>query len=141
VFRPHREWRNRLSSHKVCAYAEGAVITQGADMPTFITYASYSHSGIKGLVDKPSDRTEVIKGLVEKAGGKLIALYMTTGAHDVVLISEVPDGSDAVAAGMAAAASGALSQIETVRAWPASEFKGIAEKAAKVAGAYKPPGG
>jgi uncharacterized protein with GYD domain len=110
-------------------------------MPTFITYASYSHSGIKGFVDKPSDRTEVIKALVEKAGGKLIALYMTTGANDVVLISEAPDGSDAVAAGMAAAASGSLSKIETVRAWPASEFKGIAEKAAKVAGAYKPPGG
>jgi hypothetical protein len=49
-------------------------------------------------------------------------------------ITEAPDGSDAVAAGMA------LSKIETVRAWPASEFKGIAEKAAKVAGAYKPPG-
>jgi hypothetical protein len=35
-------------------------------MPTFITYASYSHSGLKGLVDKPSDRTDVIKGLVAK---------------------------------------------------------------------------
>jgi uncharacterized protein with GYD domain len=109
-------------------------------MPTFITYASYSHSGIKGLIDKPSDRAEVIKDLIEKAGGKLIALYMTTGANDVVLISEAPDGSDAVAAGMAAAASGSLSKIETVRAWSSSEFKGIAEKAAKVAGAYKPPG-
>jgi len=41
---------------------------------------------------------------------------------------------------MAAAASGSLSKIETVRAWTSSEFKGIAEKAAKVAGAYTPPG-
>ena len=41
-------------------------------MPLFITYASYSHSGIKGLVDKPSDRSETIKGLVEKAGGKFV---------------------------------------------------------------------
>ena len=30
-------------------------------MPTFITYASYSHSGAKGPVDNPSDRTAVIK--------------------------------------------------------------------------------
>ena len=109
-------------------------------MPTFITYASYSHSGIKGLVDKPADRSVAIKGLIEKAGGKFIALYMTTGSNDVVLIFDVPDGSDAVAVGMAAAASGSLSKIETVRAWPSSEFKGIAEKAAKVSGAYKPPG-
>jgi uncharacterized protein with GYD domain len=70
----------------------------------------------------------------------MIALYFTTGSNDVVLVSEVADGSDAVAVGMAVAASGALSKIETVRAWTSSEFKAIAEKAAKVAGAYTPPG-
>jgi uncharacterized protein with GYD domain len=110
------------------------------NMPRFITYASYSHAGIKGLVDAPSDRSSVIKGLVEKGGGKLIELYMTTGSNDVVLITEVPDGTDAVAMAMAVAASGSLSKVETVRAWTASEFKGIAEKAAKVVGTYKPPG-
>ena len=109
-------------------------------MPLFITYASYSHSGTKGLVDKPSDRSGVIKALVEKAGGKFIAMYFTTGSNDVVLITEAADGSDAVATGMAVAASSSISKIETVRAWTPSEFKGIAEKAAKAAGAYTPPG-
>jgi uncharacterized protein with GYD domain len=109
-------------------------------MPLFITYASYSNSGVKGLIDKPSDRSEAIKALIEKAGGKLVALYNTTGSNDIVLVTEAPDGSDAVAVGMAAAASGAVSKIETVRAWTSSEFKGIAEKAARVASAYKPPG-
>jgi uncharacterized protein with GYD domain len=109
-------------------------------MPLFITYASYSPSGAKGLVDKPSDRSAVIKALIEKAGAKYIAMYFTTGSNDVVLITEAPDGADAVATGMAVAASGSLSRIETVRAWTPSEFKGIAEKAAKVAGAYTPPG-
>jgi hypothetical protein len=41
---------------------------------------------------------------------------------------------------MAAAASGAVSKIETVRAWTPSEFKSIAEKAGKFAGDYTPPG-
>ena len=109
-------------------------------MPLFITYAAYSQAGAKGLIEKPADRSGAIKALIEKAGGKLIALYFTTGSNDVVLISEVADGSDAVAVGMAVAASGSLSKIETVRAWTPSEFKGIAEKAAKVAGAYTPPG-
>ena len=109
-------------------------------MPLFITYASYSHSGTKGLVDKPSDRSGVIKALIEKAGGKFIAMYFTTGSNDVVLVTEVADGSDAVAVGMAVAASGSLSKMETVRAFTPSEFKGIAEKAAKVTGAYTPPG-
>ena len=109
-------------------------------MPLFITYASYSHSGVKGIVDKPVDRTGAIKALVEKAGGKLVAVYMTTGSHDVVIVSEAADGSDALAVGMAASASGAVSSIETVRAWTPSEFKGIAEKAARVVSAYTPPG-
>jgi uncharacterized protein with GYD domain len=84
-------------------------------MPMFITYASYSQSGAKGLIDKPADRSGAIKALIEKAGGKLIALYFTTGSNDVVLISEVADGSDAVAVGMAVSASGSLSKIETRR--------------------------
>ena len=109
-------------------------------MPMFITYASYSPSGAKGLLDKPADRSGAIKALIEKAGGKLIALYFTTGSNDVVLVSEAADGSDAVALGMVVAASGSFSKIETVRAWTSSDFKGIAEKAAKIAGAYTPPG-
>ena len=109
-------------------------------MPTFITYASYSHAGIKGLVSEPADRTAAIKGLIEKAGGKLIAAYMTTGSHDIVIIAEAPEGSDAVAASMAASASGHLANMETVRAWSLPEFKAIAEKAKGVAVGFKPPG-
>jgi uncharacterized protein with GYD domain len=109
-------------------------------MPLFITYASYSHSGVKGLVNKPEDRSGAVKAVIEKAGGKIVALYNTTGSNDVVLVSEFADGSDAVAMGMAVAASGALSKIETVRAWTPGEFKGIADKAARVAVAYNPPG-
>lgn len=109
-------------------------------MPLFITYASYSNAGIKGIMDKPTDRTTAIKSMIEKSGGKLLGAYMTTGPHDVVIISEQGDGADAVAMGMAATASGAVARIETVRAWPLAEFKGIAEKASKVAQSYVPPG-
>ena len=109
-------------------------------MPLFITYASYSNTGIKGIIDKPIDRTEPIRTLVEKAGGKLIAAYMTTGPYDVVIVTEQADGSDAVAVGMAAAASGAVAKIETVRAWTLGEFKGISEKASRFAEVYVPPG-
>lgn len=110
------------------------------NMALFITYASYSHSGVRGLVNKPADRSEAVRALIEKAGGKLVALYNTTGSNDVVLVSELADGTDAVAVGMAVAATGAISRIETVRAWTPSEFKSVAEKAAGIASAYSPPG-
>jgi uncharacterized protein with GYD domain len=117
-----------------------AATLKEANVPTFISYVSYSQAGIKGLVDKPTDRTEVIRKLVEKAGGKFVAGYMTTGTNDVVLVTEMPDGSDAVAVGMAAAASGAVSNIETVRAWSLGDFKGICEKAGRLYKDYTPPG-
>jgi len=110
-------------------------------MPLFITYASYSQSGIAGLLENPQDRTAAIQSLLDGVGGKVVALYNTTGANDVVLVSDVPDGTDAVALAMAVSASGSLSKAETVRAWTGGEFKAIAEKAAGLTGAYTPPGG
>ena len=109
-------------------------------MPLFISYGSYSQSAIKGMLEKPEDRGEALKSMIEQAGGKLVALYMTTGEHDFVLISEAPDGEVAVALGMVAAASGSVSNLHTVRAWASADFKGITEKAASIASAYSPPG-
>lgn len=110
-------------------------------MALFITYASYSQSGVQGLLSKPEDRAVVIQGLLDKVGAKVVALYMTTGSNDIVLVTEADDGADAVALGMAVSASGSLSRAETVRAWTGAEFADIAAKAGSLTGAYTPPGG
>ncbi len=110
-------------------------------MALFITYASYSQAGIKALMSKPEDRTAAINALVQKAGGRVVAMYNTTGANDVVLVSEAPDGTDAVALAMAVSASGVVAKAETVRAWTGAEFVEVVEKAAALTGAYAPPGG
>ena len=109
-------------------------------MPTFITFASYSHSGIKGLIGKPEDRSVVVGKLIEKAGGKMIGFYNTTGANDVVVISEAPDGETGVAIGMAVSSTGTLSKVETVRAWSGAEFVAVTKKAGGLVGAFSPPG-
>lgn len=110
-------------------------------MALFVTYASYSRAGIKALLSKPEDRTPVLAALLEKAGGRLVAMYNTTGANDVVLISEAPDGTDAVALAMAVSSTGVVDKVETVRAWTGDEFTGVIRKAAELTGAYTPPGG
>ena len=109
-------------------------------MPTFISYVSYTQDAVKGMLNKPSDRSVGIKGLVEAIGGKLIAAYMTTGANDAVIISEAPDGSDVAAVELAIIASGAIAKVETVRAWTMPEYKEIMEKGSRVAAVFKPPG-
>lgn len=110
-------------------------------MGLFITYASYSHDGINGLLSKPEDRAGAIQSLLDSVGGKVVALYNTTGSNDIILVSEAPDGSDVVALAMAVMASGAVARAETVRAWTSEDFTAIVEKAAGLTGAYKPPGG
>ncbi|PCJ10479.1 MAG: GYD domain-containing protein [Rhodobacteraceae bacterium] len=109
-------------------------------MALFITYASYSQAGIKGLLAKPEDRTTAIQKLLEGVGGKVVAIYNTTGANDVVLVTEAPDGSDAVAVAMAVSASGAIAKVETVRAWTSHDFESVIAKAAGLTGAYVAPG-
>ena len=109
-------------------------------MPIFITQARLSQEAVKNLVARPEDRFNAVKKLVAAAGGKLLHYYATTGHYDVLLISEAPDGADAVIAGMAAAASGSVSQVVTTRAWSSSEFKAMAEKAKKALASYKAPG-
>ncbi len=107
----------------------------------FVTQASYSQSGIKGLVDKPEDRLAAIGKMVQAAGGKLVGMYMTTGESDVLLITEFENGETAVALGMVAAASGSVSDLKTVRAWTTAEFQSVAERASELAESYTPPGG
>ena len=109
-------------------------------MAIFITQARMSHDAVKNLVAKPEDRFSAVEKLVAAAGGKLLHYYVTTGDYDVLAISEAPDGADVVIAGMAAAASGAISHVVTTRAWSSSEFKTMAERAQKALASYKAPG-
>jgi uncharacterized protein with GYD domain len=88
----------------------------------------------------PEDREPAVRKLIEEAGGKVISYYMTTGDRDFLLISEANGSEAIIAALMAFSAAGMISDVATVRAWTAAEFKSIAERGAKAAKAYRPPG-
>lgn len=110
-------------------------------MPTFIITASYTDDAIKGFMGGATGRRAAVAAIVEKAGGTLKDLYMTTGAKDVMAIVDMPDGADALAVNMVIGAAGGATDFQTVRAWTPEEFEGIAGKAAAIAASYTPPGG
>jgi uncharacterized protein with GYD domain len=110
-------------------------------MPIFITQARLSQENVKNLVAHPEDRFAAVEKLVAAAGGKLLHYYATTGEYDILIISEAPDGADAVIAAMAAAAAGAVSHVVTTRGWSSAEFKTMAERAQKALASYRPTGG
>jgi uncharacterized protein with GYD domain len=43
---------------------------------------------MRGMVSTPEDRTEPVSKLVEAAGGKLLAYYMTFGEYDWLMWSK-----------------------------------------------------
>ncbi len=109
-------------------------------MIRLVTRGRLTQNYAKGLLAAPEDREPAVRKLIEAAGGKFINFYFTTGDSDFLLISEANDAESIIAALMAAAAAGTISDVTTARAWTGAEFKAIADKASKAASAYRVPG-
>ncbi len=65
--------------------------------------------------------------------------YVTTGETDWMAIVEFDDGADMIPAVLVTTASGAVSNVKTVRAYTGAEFKAAQKKAAKIQSSYKAP--
>ena len=108
-------------------------------MPLFILTGCYTQQAAKGMLESPSDREAAASAIMKAAGGRQKAFYITTGDTDWMVIAEFDDGIDILPAGLVTAASGAVSNVKTIRAYTAKEFRSAQEKAAKIASAYKAP--
>lgn len=108
-------------------------------MVRLITRGHLTQDYAKRLIGSPEDREPAVRKLVEASGGKLISFYFTTGDSDFMIITE-GEAESTIAALMAASASGMVGETSTCRAWTGAEFKAVAEKSAKIASNYRPPG-
>jgi uncharacterized protein with GYD domain len=59
-------------------------------MPAYITLANFTNQGARAIKDSP-DRFEAFKTLAEGAGVSIKSVHWTTGAYDIVLVSEGPE--------------------------------------------------
>jgi uncharacterized protein with GYD domain len=109
-------------------------------MPCFILTGRFTLEAVRGLMAKPEDRSAAVGAVVSAAGGKLLHYWVTTGDTDFLLVAEADRAEDFLAGVMAAAASGSVTHIKTMRAWSSAEFAAIAEKAASLAPSYRAPG-
>ncbi len=89
-------------------------------MPTFIVFLNWTDQGAKNLKDGPK-RSDAVKGLIEKNGGKLLSAYVTTGQYDVALTCDMPSGEAMTKVTIAIAAQGSA-RTTTVRAYKIEEF-------------------
>ena len=59
-------------------------------MPAYITLGNFTDQGARAIKDSP-DRFEAFKALAEAAGVTIKSVHWTTGAYDMVLVSEGPE--------------------------------------------------
>jgi len=67
------------------------------------------------MVKNPQDRSGILKGLIEKLGGKLISLYFCFGGYDGVAIYEYPDDVTCTGGALSVMAAGHLKTMETTK--------------------------
>jgi uncharacterized protein with GYD domain len=95
-------------------------------MATFICYGNFTDQGAKTMKEGPK-RAEGTKALVEKMGGRLVGMYVTTGQYDLVIIADMPNGDAMTKLALSLSSQGNV-RTTTVRAFaPAEMGKLIAE--------------
>ena len=90
------------------------------------------------MLQKPQNRAEQIRPMIEKLGGKLEGYWTCFGDYDTVLIVQAPDNIAAAALSLAAAGGGALRSAKTTPLMTMDETVDAMKRAGKAE--YKTPG-
>jgi uncharacterized protein with GYD domain len=89
-------------------------------MPAFITLANFTDQGARTIKESP-DRFEAFKSLAEAAGVTIKSVHWTTGAYDIVLVTEGPEEA-VLSLALQTAALGNI-RTQTLRGFSASEMR------------------
>ena len=109
-------------------------------MPVFITQGRYTQDAVKGMMANPENRAESVAQLFAKAGGKMIAYYMTFGEYDFLIVSEGPSIDGAAAAAIVAAAAGGVTDLKTTVGMNSADMKNAFAKAGGIAAGFRSAG-
>jgi uncharacterized protein with GYD domain len=105
-------------------------------MPKYLWQASYTTAGAQGLKkDGGSVRREVVRKMLEQAGGRLESFYYALGESDLFIVADLPDTTAATAISLAVSAMGGA-QMRTIPLITAEEMDAAAKKSIT----YQPPG-
>jgi uncharacterized protein with GYD domain len=110
-------------------------------MPIYITQGRYTREAIKGMIVKPEDRADAISRAMSRIGGRLISYYVTMGEFDFLSICEAPDETHMMAALLAAASGGGVTDLRTNVALSSTDATGAFAAAADVAPGFRSAGG
>ena len=92
-------------------------------MPGYITLFKFTEKGLADIKNSPQ-RMKQNRELVEKAGGRLIGVWVTMGEYDLVAVAESPDDETAARVALMVGGQGTVT-TQTMRAFSEEEFARI----------------
>lgn len=95
-------------------------------MATYVTLIKWTDQGIKDVKNTISRGQQGQRG-AELVGGRVLGMYWTQGAYDVVLVSEFPDDETAAAYFLRASQEGTF-HTETMRAFTVDDMQRIIQR-------------
>ncbi|MEU1837429.1 GYD domain-containing protein [Micromonospora chersina] len=105
-------------------------------MPAFLLRSVYTAEGIDGLTrDGGTKRAEVVRKLVEDAGGQLLSMHFAFADDDTYVLCDLPDHRTAAALAMRIGAARGLRTRVTPLLTPAE-----VDEATRTPTDYTPPG-
>ena len=92
-------------------------------MPTYVMLANWTDQGVRTIDESPK-RVDAARKALEEMGGRFLSVYMTMGAHDLIVTYDAPD--DAVSARFTLLL-GKLGNVRTVslKAFPEEAYRQI----------------
>ncbi len=95
-------------------------------MPKYVSLINWTQQGIASYKESPA-RAAKAGEMARKHGGRLVELYWTLGAYDLVGVFEMPDDASLTAMALEVGAIGGI-RTTTLRAFTEDEFKQILAK-------------
>ncbi|NYF52314.1 GYD domain-containing protein [Tunturiibacter gelidoferens] len=92
-------------------------------MPTYVSLCRWTAQGTQHMKESPSRLDAARKGFAAD-GVKILHFYMTTGTHDMVIISEAPNDEAMAKALLTQISKGGIT-TQTSRAFTEDEYRAI----------------
>lgn len=109
-------------------------------MAKYAIFFSYTSDAWARLMKNPGDRTAAQRQLAESVGGSVESVYWMFGAHDSIVVVDVPGSVSAAALSVAAGSSGSFKHVETHELFTQDQFGQMLSQAGGASQAFRPPG-
>jgi uncharacterized protein with GYD domain len=130
----------RLGNSRRIAWPAGQAAKEKT-VPHYMVQLSYTPEAWAAQLKDPRNRVEIVRPVLEKAGARFEATYMTFGEYDLVFIMEAPDNVSAASLSLAFTAGGSVKTIKTTPLLTIDDGVAAMRKAGELASAYRPPTG